>query len=137
MSHEPALQADACYTLFFHLRDDGTRAFQRDLILPARLEGVPDEAALRLAWQATCAACSGEIYTDDSTWRLVVPAGASRATMELVFQPPRSAAGREDPPTGGHTAGLLGASSMSLFAIAGIGMLVIGGVMRRRRASRP
>ena len=125
VGHEPALHADACYTLFFHVHEDGTRAFQRDLLLPARLEGVPDEAALRQVWQATCASFSGEIYTDDPTWQLVVPAGASRASMELVFQPPRSA---ED----GRAGALLGAS-----VTVGLAIAAVFGIRRMLRRGAP
>lgn len=83
--------------LFLHIADEPFPVFQRALTLPARLQGVPDEAALRTVWRATCASYGGEIYTDDPTWMVRVPPGLSSDGMAMVFRPPREGRAQESP----------------------------------------
>ena len=93
VSGSPYLYQDACYTLYLHATDQPFPAFQRALTLPARLEGVPEEGALRAVWRATCASYGGEIYTDDPTWLLTVPPGVPPEGMAMVFRPPTDGEG--------------------------------------------
>ena len=129
---EPALQQDACYTLYFLVLDDGTRAFQRDISLPARLEGVPREASLQEVWQGTCAAYAGEIYTDDPTWRLDVPEGVPREAMELVFRPPRPGDEFETSSPFGIADERLEEFALLGLAAAAVGLLALIVALRRR-----
>ena len=97
VSGSPHLYQDACYTLHLHATDQPFPAFQRALTLPARLEGVPEEGALRAVWRATCASYGGEIYTDDPTWSLTVPPGVPAEGMAMVFRPPTDGEGSVAP----------------------------------------